>query len=223
MGRTHVVAMLYIKDGQGMATPVPHQLHPRFRLLNGGPKMTDGRMDLKNSSIAQVFDDAYYETCVGPTEPSGVVCVLTGTHFGDVFVQLILGHIHRSQVYDTNDSRILGEHDLTRKIGEPWHSGTGRIMVVDLIEVYGSSAVGVGTFYGYQCPMCVGVFVLGTSEEGDSDVNIRRGFSKARTLRIHIQLDEKGEKDGGQRGGDGCTGDSRNGRTQSSTEGMVGV
>ena len=149
--------------------------------------MIDGRGDLKKSSLGQVFEDAYYEACVRPTESSRVVCVLAGSHFGNVFVQLILGHIHRSQMYDADNRRILGEHNLSRKIGEPWYPGTGRIMVSDLVKVYGSIAVEVGAFYGYQCPVCVRVFVLGASEEGDSDVNTRRmRFSKARTLRVHI-------------------------------------
>jgi len=89
-------------------------------------------------------------------------------------------------MHDTDNRRIQGEHNITIKVGVPWNFGTGRIVVVDLVEVYGSIPVGVGTFYGYQCPMCVGVFVLGASEESDSDVNIWTGFSKVRTLRVHI-------------------------------------
>jgi len=183
---THVVVMLCVEDGQIIATPVPHQLHPRPRLLNAEPKLTDGRRDLKHSSIGQGFDNTYYKTCVGPAESPGVVCVLAGTHFRNVLVQVVLGHIHRSQMYDAENRGIQGEHNITRKVGEPGHLGTGRIMVADLIEVYGSIAVGVGTFYGYECPMGVGVFVLGASEEGDSDVNIWVRFSKARTVRVHI-------------------------------------
>jgi len=184
--KTHVVVMLCVEDGQIIPTPVPHHLHPRPRLLNVEPKLTDGRGDLENSSIGQGFDNTNYKTCVGPAESSGVVCALAGTHFCNVLVQMDLGHIHRSQMYDAENRRIQGEHNLTRKVGEPRHLGTGRIVVADLIEVYGSIAVGVGTFYGYQCPMGVGVFVLGASEEGDSDVNIWVRFSKARTVRVHI-------------------------------------
>ena len=75
-------------------------------------------------------------------------------------------------------------------------------MVVDLIKVYGGIAVGVWALYGHQCPMCVGVFVLGASEEGDSDVNIWMRFSKARKLRAHIHWMER-EDDEGRRGGVG--------------------
>jgi len=61
-------------------------------------------------------------------------------------------------------------------------------MVVDLIKVYGRIAVGVGKFYGYQCPVCVGVFVLCAPEECDSDVNsIRMRLNMAQTLRVHIK------------------------------------
>jgi len=182
-----VVIMLCVEDWQGIATPVPHQLHPRSRLLNVEPKLTDGRGDLKHSGIGQCFDNADYEACVGPAESSGVVCTLAGTHFGNVLVQMILGHIHRSQMYDADNRRIRREHNVARKVGEPRYFGTGPIMVVDLVAVYGSVAVRVGAFYGYQCPVRVGVFVLGASEEGDSDVNIRMRFSKARTLRVHIK------------------------------------
>lgn len=59
-------------------------------------------------------------------------------------------------------------------------------MVADLIQVYGGVAVEVGTFYGYQSPMRVGVFVLGASEQCDSDVNMRMRLNKGRTLRVHI-------------------------------------
>jgi len=183
---THVVVMLCVEDGQIIATPVPHQLHPRPRLLNAEPKLTDGRRDLKHSSIGQGFDNTYYKARVGPAESPGVVCALASTNFRNVLVQMDLGHIHRSQMYDAENRGIQGEHNITRKVGEPGDLGTGRIMVADLIEVYGSIAVGVGTFYGYQCPMGVGVFVLGASEEGDSDVNVWVRFSKARTVRVHI-------------------------------------
>jgi hypothetical protein len=184
-GRTHVVVMLCIEDGQGIATPVPHQLHPRSRLLNAEPKLTDGRGDFKHSSIGKGFDNADYKACVGPAESSCVICALASTHFGNVLVQMVLGHIHRSQMYDAENRWIQGEYNITRKVGKPRHLGTGRIMVADLVKVYGS-IVGVGTFYGYQCPVGVGVFVLGASEEGDSDVNVWVRFSKARTVRVHI-------------------------------------
>jgi hypothetical protein len=182
--------MSCVEDGQGIATPVSHQLHPRPRLLNVEPELTHGRGDVKYPGIGQGFDDADYKTCVGPAESPGVVCVLTGTHFCDILVQVFLGHIHRSQMYDADNRRILGEHNIARKVGIPWDLGTGRIMVADLIKVYGRMAVGVRTFYGHQCPVCVGVLVLGASEEGDSDVNIRMRFSKARTLRVHIHWTE---------------------------------
>jgi len=179
--------MLRIEDEQGIATPTPHQLHPRSHLLNVKPKLTDGRGDLKHSGIGQSFDDADYKTCVGPTEPSGVVRALPGTHFGNVLVQVILGHIHRSQVYDTDNRRIQGEYNTISKVGKPGYLGTGSVAVADLIEVNGSIAVGVRTFCGYQCPVCVGVFVLCASVEGDSDVNIWVRFSEAGKLRVHIQ------------------------------------
>ena len=182
--RTHVVGMSCIENGQGIAAPVSHQLHPRSCLLNVEPELTDSRGDVKQPGIGQGFDNADYKTCIGPPKPSCVVCTRASTHFGNVFVQLVLGHIHRSQVYDTDNRRIRGELDITRKFGKPWHPGTGPVMVVDLITVYGSIAVGVGTFDGYQCPVCVGVVVLGASEECDSDVNIR--LRKAQTLRVHI-------------------------------------
>lgn len=100
--------MSCIKDGQRItATPVPHQLHPRSSLLNAEPELTDCRGDPKHPGIGQGFDDADYKARVGPTEPSSVVGILAGTHFGDVFVQLVLGHIHRSQVYDADNRRIV--------------------------------------------------------------------------------------------------------------------
>jgi hypothetical protein len=176
--------MSCIENGQGIAAPVPHQLHPRSCLLNVEPKLTDGRGDVKQPDIGQGFDNADYKTCVGPPKSSCVVRTRPSTHFGNVFVQLVLRHIHRSQVYDTDNRRICGELDITSKVGIPRHLGTGRIMVVDLVNVYGSIGVGIGTFDGYQCPVCVGVVVLGASEECDSDVNIR--CRKAQTLRVHI-------------------------------------
>jgi len=182
-----VVVMLCIEDRQGIATPNPHRLQPRSHLLNGGPKLADCRREIKHFDIGQGFDNADYKTYVGPAESSGVVRVLAWTNFGNVLVQVILGHFHRSQMYDTDNRRIQGEHNITRKVGKPWHLGAGRIMVADLVKVYGSIAVGVRTFYGYQGPVCVGVFVLCATEEGDSDVNIWRRCSKARTLCAHIQ------------------------------------
>jgi len=130
---THVVAMLRVEDRQGIATPVPHQLHPHSCLLNAGPKLTDGRGDLKQSGIRQSLDNANYKTCVGPAESSCVVCALAGTHFGNVLVQMILGHVHRSQMHDTDNRRIQGKHNTARKVGEPGHLGSGRITVADLI------------------------------------------------------------------------------------------
>ena len=191
--------MLRIEDRQIIATPVPHRLHPRPRLLNVEPKLTHGRGDFEQLGVRQGLDDADYKTCVGPAESSCIVCALTGTHFGDILVQLILGHIHRSQVYDTDNRRIRGELNIIGKVGIPWHPGTGRIVVADLVEVYGGIAIRVEMFHGYQCPMCVGVFVLGASEECDSDVNTRPRLSGTRILRVHINW-MKGER--GMRGGE---------------------
>lgn len=212
------VVMSCTEDGQRIATPVPHQLHPGSCLLNAEPKLTDCRGDLEHPGIGQGFYDADYKACIGPAETSCVVCILAGTHLNDVSVQLVLGHIHRSQMYDTDNRRILGQHNITRKVGKPWYLCTGSVMVADLIEVYGRTAVGVGMFYGYQCPMCVGVFVLGASEEGDSDVNIRMRLNMVQTLRVHINWWGRDNGDEGQRGGVGREGDLRNGRTQSSSE-----
>ena len=181
-----LTSLLCVKDGQGFASPVPHQLHLCSCLLNVGPELTDGRGDPKQSNLAQGFDNAGYEGYVGPTETSGVIRVLAGTHLVNEFVQLTLGHIHRPQMDDTDNRRIPREHNIMRKLGKPWHPGTGCIMVADLVTVYGSVPVVVGAFYGYQCPMRVGVFVLGTPEEGDSDVNAWGRWSRDWTLRVHI-------------------------------------
>lgn len=183
---THAVVISCVKDEQGITAPVSHQLHPRSCLLDVEPELTDGRGDLEHPGIGQVLDNADYETCVGPAEASCVVCVLASTHLGYVFVQLVLGHVHRSQMHDTDNRWIRGEHYIASKVGEPRYPGTGRVMVADLIKVDGSVAVGVRTFYGYQCPVCVGVFVLCASVEGDSDVNVRTRSSNARMLRAHI-------------------------------------
>jgi len=46
--------------------------------------------------------------------------------------------------------------------------------------------------------VCVGVFVLGTSEERDSDVNIWMRSSKAQTVRVHIHWMERGMRGKGR-------------------------